>query len=151
MDAATGTADTAGGIGDILPQKDEFNNFFAISYAPRQLKDHEKNYSPFLLEMASAVWEMDIFNEYLKGKQFIHFTDHKPHEKMGDLHTKTMNRLQTALLEHNLIIRYKKGAITLAYYLSRLPSSNTNVLVTKAIDPFQADLIDLQRSDKQVT
>jgi hypothetical protein len=150
MDAATGTADTAGGIGDILPQKDEFNNFFAISYAPRQLKDHEKNYSPFLLELASAVWEMDIFNEYLKGKQFILFTDHKPHEKMGDLHTKTMNRLQSALLEHNLIIQYKKGAIMLADYLSRLPSSNTNVLVTKAIDPFQADLIDLQRSDKHL-
>ncbi len=92
-DAATGTADTPGGLGAILTQKDKYENYYAISYASRQLKDHEKNYSPFLLESAAAVWGMDVFNEYLKGKQFILFTDHKPLEKMGHLHTKTMNRL----------------------------------------------------------
>ncbi len=105
-DAATGTADTAGGLWAILRQKDEFDNFYAISYASRQLKDHEKNYSPFLLESAAAVWGMDIFNEYLKGKKFILFTDHKPLEKMGHLHTKTMNQLQAALLEHDFVIQY---------------------------------------------
>jgi hypothetical protein len=89
-DAATGTAVTAGGLGAILMQKDEFDNFFAISYASRQLKDH-KNCSPFLLEAAAAVWGMDVFNEYLKGKKFILYTDHKPLEKMGHLHTKMMN------------------------------------------------------------
>jgi hypothetical protein len=68
-DAATGTADTAGGLGAILTQKDQFDNFYAISYASRQLKDHEKIFSPFLLESATAVWGMDVFNEYLKGKQ----------------------------------------------------------------------------------
>jgi hypothetical protein len=117
-DAATGMADTAGGLGAILTQKDEFNNFFAISYASRQLKDHEKNYSPFLLEAATAVWGIDIFNEYLKGKKFILYTDHKPLEKIGHLHTKTMNRLQAALLEHDFVIQYKKGEIMPADYLS---------------------------------
>jgi hypothetical protein len=68
-DAATGMADTAGGLGAILTQKDQFDNFYAISYASRQLKDHEKNYSPFLMESAAAVWGMDVFNEYLKGKK----------------------------------------------------------------------------------
>jgi hypothetical protein len=29
----------------------------------------KKNYSPFLLEAAAAVWGMDIFNEYLKRKK----------------------------------------------------------------------------------
>jgi len=43
-DAATGTADTAGGLGAILNQKDEFDNFYAISNTSRQLKDHDKNY-----------------------------------------------------------------------------------------------------------
>jgi RNase H-like domain found in reverse transcriptase len=47
---------------------DEDGNFHAISFASRQLKDHEVNYSPFLLEAAAAVWGMDFFNEYLKGK-----------------------------------------------------------------------------------
>ncbi len=87
-----GTADTPGGLGAILTQKDQFDNYYAISYASRQLKDHEKNYSPFLLESAAAVWGMDVFNEYLKGKKFILFTDHKPLEKMGHLHTKTMEQ-----------------------------------------------------------
>jgi hypothetical protein len=34
----------------------------------QQLKDHEKNYSTFLLEAAAAVWGMETFNEYLRGK-----------------------------------------------------------------------------------
>jgi len=61
-DAASGTADTAGGLGAILMQKDQFDKFYAISYASCQLKDHEKNYSPFLLE-STAVWGMNVFNE----------------------------------------------------------------------------------------
>jgi hypothetical protein len=36
----------------------------------------QKNYSPFSLEAAAAVW--DFFNEYPRGKQFILYTDHKP-------------------------------------------------------------------------
>jgi hypothetical protein len=32
---------------------------------------------------------------------------------MGHLHTKTMNRLQEALLEHDFVIQYNKGEMTL--------------------------------------
>ena len=73
-DAATGSADFSGGLGAILTQMDKNGNHYAISFASRQLKDHEKNYSPFLLEAAAAVWGMETFNEYLRGKQFILFT-----------------------------------------------------------------------------
>jgi len=79
-EAATGTADCTGGLGAILTQMDEHGNHFAISFASRQLKDHELNYSPFLLEAATAVWGMDVFIEYLRDKQFILFTGHKPIE-----------------------------------------------------------------------
>jgi hypothetical protein len=68
--AATGTADPAGSLGTILTQKDKIDKYSAISYASWQLKDHEKNYSLFQLESAAAVWGMDFFNEYLKGKFF---------------------------------------------------------------------------------
>jgi hypothetical protein len=80
---------------------DKDGKFYAISFASRQLKDHEKNYSPFLLAAACAgdVLGMDHFNEYLKGKKFIPYMDHKPLEKLGHLHSKTMNHFQTALLE----------------------------------------------------
>jgi RNase H-like domain found in reverse transcriptase len=43
-DMATGTADTPGGLGAILTQIDKEGNFYAKSFASRQLKDHEKNY-----------------------------------------------------------------------------------------------------------
>ncbi len=60
MDAATGMADTPGGLRVILTQIDKDGNFYATS---RQLKDHEKNYSSFLLEVAAAIWGMDFLNE----------------------------------------------------------------------------------------
>jgi len=95
---------------------------------------------------------MDIFNEYLKGKKFILFTKHKPLEKMGHLHSKTMNRLQAAQLEHDFIIQYKKGEIMPADSLSRLPSANVTKIaeITECVDPFQLDLKDLQRVDPQL-
>jgi hypothetical protein len=90
---------------------------------------------------------MDMFNEYLKGKKFILFTE--PLEKMGHLHNKTMNRLQASLLEHDFVMQYKKGAIMPADYLSCLPSTDENKLaeVTQCFDPFQPELIDLQKAD----
>jgi hypothetical protein len=61
---------------------------------------------------------MDFFNEYLWGKQFILYTNHKPLEKLGHLHSKTMNHLQTALLEQDFVIQFKKGSNMPADYLS---------------------------------
>jgi hypothetical protein len=68
---------------------------------------------------------------------------------MGHLHTKTMNSLQAVLLEHNFVIRYKKGAIMPVDFLSQLPSMNENQLaeVTQCFDPFQPELLDLQKAD----
>jgi hypothetical protein len=91
-------------------QVDKEGKFYAILLASWQLKDHKKNYSLFLLEAAATVWGMDTFNKYLTGKQLILYTNHKPLKKLGHLHSKTMNPLQTALLDHNFIIQYKKGS-----------------------------------------
>jgi ABC-type antimicrobial peptide transport system permease subunit len=89
---------------------------------------------------------MDHFNEYLKGKKFILYTDHKPLEKLAHLHSKTMNWFQTALLEHDFIIQYKKGSDMPADYLSRLPATfNDPVIAT--FDPFQARLGNLQKEE----
>jgi hypothetical protein len=146
-DAATGTADTARGLRAILSQVDQEGKFYAILFASHQLKDQEKNYSPFLLEAAAAVWGMHHFNEYLKGKKFILYMDHKHLEKLGHLHSKTMNRFQTVLLEHDFIIQYKKGSDMPADYLSRLLAT-INDLVIAAFDPFQAGLGDLQKEEE---
>jgi hypothetical protein len=91
---------------------------------------------------------MYAFNEYLRGKQFILFTDHKPLEKLGHLHTKMLNRLQAALLEHDFVVQYKNGTTMPADYLSRLPSfpqESQNEIA--AFDAFQNDLPKLQNQD----
>ena len=80
-------------MGAILAQVDRLGTFHVISYGSRQLVKHEKNYSPYLLEMAAAVWGMEFYDEYLRGKHFTLYTDHKPLEKLGHLHTKTLNCL----------------------------------------------------------
>jgi RNase H-like domain found in reverse transcriptase len=150
-DAATGSADFSGGLGVILTQVDNNGNHYAISFASRQLKDHEKNYSTFQLGDAAAVWGMKVFNEYLRGK--VLFTDHKPLEKLGHLNTKTLNRLQTALLENDSIVQYKKGTNMPADCLSRLPSLPVNAVqspTVAAFDPFTPDLQLLQHQDQDL-
>jgi hypothetical protein len=144
--AATGTADTPRGLRVILTQVDQEGKFYAISFASRQIKDDEKNYSPFLLEATAAVWGMNHFNKYLKGKKFILYTDHKPLEKLGHLHSKTMNRFQMALLEHDFIIQYKKGSDMPADYLSRLPIA-LGMPVIAPFNLFQPGLFKLQREE----
>jgi len=154
VDAATGTEHTEGGIGAILTQIDAEGNFHVISYGSRQLQKHEKNYSPYLLEMAAACWGMDFYHEYLKGKKFILFSDHKPLEKLGHLHTKTLNRLQLAMLEYDFEIQYKKGIQMPADYMSREVVASLSQKCAKqshpAIDPFSPDLQAAQRQDPDI-
>jgi len=74
--------------------------------------------------------------------------DHKPLEKLGHLHSKMLNQLQTASLEHDFVIQYKKGSNMLVDYLSRLPGTKETVASILAFDPFQTDLYDLQMQDE---
>jgi hypothetical protein len=62
--------------------------FHAISHVSKQLIKHEKNYSPFLLEMDTVVWAMKYYQEHQKGRRFIFYTDHKPRETLGTLNKK---------------------------------------------------------------
>ena len=62
---------------------------------------------------------MEFYDEYLRGKHFTLYTYHKPLEKLGNLHKKTLNRLQMAILEYDFQIQYKKGINMPSDYLSR--------------------------------
>ena len=68
---STGIATTSGGMGFILAQTDQHQNFHVISYGPCQLVNAVKNYSPFLLEMLAAVRGMKHYNNYLRGRKFV--------------------------------------------------------------------------------
>jgi hypothetical protein len=90
-DAATGTADTTGGLGIILTQKDEFNNFFAISYTSRQLRDHEKTTHHFSwkLPLLSGAWPSLTNTSKEKNSSYTRTINHF---KKWDIFTqKTMN------------------------------------------------------------
>lgn len=143
VDAATGNAEQEGGMGAILCQLDNNNNYRVIAYASRALAKHERNYTPFLLEMMAAVWAMGHFDSYLRGRKFTLFSDHRPLENLATVHKKTLNRLQEAMLEYDFVIKHKSGDEMPADFLSR------NVLAS--IDVFNEDLPKLQKEDKFIS
>jgi hypothetical protein len=69
--------------------------------------------------MQAAIWGMDNFSTYLRGRHFTLFTDHRPLEKLGKVHTRTLNRLQEVMNTFDFEIVYKKGSEMPADFLSR--------------------------------
>jgi hypothetical protein len=96
--------------------------------------------------MQAGIWGMDFYANYLRGKRFFLYTDHKPLENLGHLHKKTLNRLQIAMNEFDFEIRYKKGINMPADYLSRYTIAALNKF-TPQVDPFTPDLQALQAKD----
>jgi len=72
---------------------------------------------------------METFEVHLKGRHFKLFTDHKPLEKLGKVHTKTLNQLQQMINLFSLEVIYKKG--------DEMPA---NVLSRNAVDAINFDL-----------
>ena len=119
VDAALGDDAHPDGLGAILSQINQSGEHCVIPYASQKLQKHAKNYTPFLLEMQAAIWGMDHFSTYLKGRHFTLFSDHKPLEKLGKVHTRTLNCLQEAMNTFDFKIVYKKGSEMPADFLSR--------------------------------
>jgi hypothetical protein len=146
VDAATGDTDTKGGFGAILCQPDDRGDLKVVAYASRSLKDHEKNYTPYLAEMNAAAWAINHFDVYLRGRRFTLFMDHKPLETLKTIHQKTMNRLMERLNTYDFELKYKKGSEMPADILSRCPvdvnvtSSDVDLKKAVATDPFCQEL-----------
>ncbi len=139
-DASLGDEKKPGGLGAILMQLNKHGEHCVIAYASRKLQKHECNYTPFLLEMQAAIWGMQHFATYLRGRKFTLYTDHRPLEKLGKVHTKTLNRLQEAMNTFDFEIIYKKGSEMLADYLSRnlfsaISWNSDELLQAQAADP----------------
>nr|GFB74961.1 putative reverse transcriptase domain-containing protein [Tanacetum cinerariifolium] len=60
------------GLGTVLMQREK-----VISYASRQLKIHEKNYTTHDLELRAVVFALKTWRHYLYGTKCTVFTDHK--------------------------------------------------------------------------
>jgi hypothetical protein len=119
VDASLGDDKKPGGLGTILTQINKTGQHCVIAYASRKLKKQECNYTPFLLEMQAAIWGMDHFSTYLRGRKFTLITDNRPLEKLGKVHTKMLNRLQEIMNTYDFDIVYRKGSEMPADYFSR--------------------------------
>ncbi len=138
VDSATGTnKEDDGGLGACIAQERPDGSIRPIAYANRRLKKHEKNYSAFLLEMAAAIYGMDCFRHYLRGRPFHLYTDHKPLEKLSVAHTKTLSRFQEYAQEFSFQTHYIKGAVTPADFLSR-----TSLTAVSPIKPLGSPLME---------
>ncbi|GJW48564.1 putative reverse transcriptase domain-containing protein [Tanacetum coccineum] len=80
------------GLGVVLMQREK-----VISYASRQLKIHEKNYTTHDLELGAVVFALKIWRHYLYGTKCTVFTDHKSLQHILD--QKELNMRQHRWLE----------------------------------------------------
>nr|GFC93613.1 putative reverse transcriptase domain-containing protein [Tanacetum cinerariifolium] len=93
-----------------------------ISYASRQLKIYEKNYTTHDLELGAVAFALKIWRHYLCGTKCTVFTDHKSLQHILD--QKELNMRQRRWLEllsdYDCEIRYHPGkANVVADALSR--------------------------------
>ncbi|GJY40707.1 putative reverse transcriptase domain-containing protein [Tanacetum coccineum] len=105
------------GLGAVLMQREK-----VISYASRQLKIHEKNYTTHDLELGAVVFALKIWRHYLYGTKCTVFTDHKSLQHILD--QKELNMRQRRWLEllsdYDCDIRYHpRKANVVADALSR--------------------------------
>nr|GEW49930.1 putative reverse transcriptase domain-containing protein [Tanacetum cinerariifolium] len=105
------------GLGVVLMQREK-----VISYASRQLKVHEQNYTTHNLELGSVVFALKMWRHYLYGTKCSMFTDHKSLQHIFD--QKELNMRQRRWLEllsdYDCNIRYHPGkANVVADALSR--------------------------------
>ncbi|GKA56443.1 putative reverse transcriptase domain-containing protein, partial [Tanacetum coccineum] len=80
------------GLGDVLMQNEK-----VISYASRQLKTHEKNYTTHDLELGAVVFALKLWRHYMYGTNCTMFTDHKSLQHILD--QKESNMRQRRWLE----------------------------------------------------
>ncbi|GJV81633.1 putative reverse transcriptase domain-containing protein [Tanacetum coccineum] len=105
------------GLGCVLMQRGKI-----ISYAPRQLKIHEKNYTTHDLDLGVVVFALKTWRHYLYGTKSVIYTNHKSLQHIFD--QKELNMRQRRWIElfsdYECEIRYHPGkANVVADALSR--------------------------------
>lgn len=151
-DGATGSSDPSspdeGGLGAALLQERPDGSRHLLGYNSRRLRQHERGYGAFLVELQAAVFGIESFEVYLRGRPFTICCDHKPLEKMGVTATRTLNRLQDKMNEFPCHIQYIKGKDNaVADFLSRCSAKVANI----GDGSTSADLAKLQDADPLIS
>lgn len=116
------------GIGCVLSHITDGNEK-PIAYASRTMNKSERNYAQIDKEALSIIFGVTKFNQYLAGKSFKIFTDHKPLIRLFDPVKKIPDTLSPRMLRWSLMlsgydyrIEYREGKNNKnADALSRLP------------------------------
>ena len=128
------------GVGAVLSQIDEQGVERPVAYASRTLSQAERNYSQLEKEALALIFGTKRFHNYIYGRSFILYTDHKPlqgllneSKAIPTLASARIQRWALTLATYQYKIVYKKGSeISNADGLSRLPlpiSSSGNIPV----------------------
>jgi hypothetical protein len=78
---------------------------------------------------------MEYYQEHLRGRRFILYTDQKSLETLENFNKRTVNQLQPAAMDFDFDIRYKKGSEMPADFLSR---SINEIWAISALDIYWA-------------
>ncbi|GJS04853.1 putative reverse transcriptase domain-containing protein [Tanacetum coccineum] len=100
------------GLGAVLMQREK-----VISYASRQLKIHEKNYTTHDLELGAVVFALKIWRHYLYGTKCTVFTDHKSLQYILD--QKELNMRQRRWKEREPPLRVRALVMTISLDLPK--------------------------------
>ncbi|GJT80318.1 putative reverse transcriptase domain-containing protein [Tanacetum coccineum] len=94
------------GLGCVLMQRGK-----VITYASRQLKIHEKNYTTHDLELGAVVFALKTWRHYLYGTKSVIYTDHKSLQHIFDQKELSMRQKRWIELFSNYEceIRYHPG------------------------------------------
>ncbi|GJV42954.1 putative reverse transcriptase domain-containing protein [Tanacetum coccineum] len=100
------------GLGAVLMQREK-----VISYASRQLKIHEKNYTTHDLELGAVVFALKIWRHYLYRIKCMVFTDHKSLQHI--LNQKELNMRQRHWKERIKPLRVRALVMTIGLDLPK--------------------------------
>ncbi|KII72602.1 Transposon Tf2-9 polyprotein [Thelohanellus kitauei] len=117
------------GVGAVLMQPGADNRDYPVVCASRTLNSSERNYSVTEKEALSIIFAIKKFNQYLYGRSFKIFSDHKPLERLlshrNGLSTAASGRIARwwhLISCYDYSIHYKKAEENkFADTLSRLP------------------------------